>query len=112
MTVCAPARAAFLCGGGAAAAGAAALSGEVAVALFVVLLVLAGAGVAWFAILMREPVWRPPGRRARRAIPSYRAAAEKPPAAISAPHRLHPVIDGTGLVVREQVPRQRDGEGR
>ena len=111
ITVCAPTKAAMIAAPVvvpvAGAVTVAAIGGDVLVIAYVVLVVLVVTGIAVFIHFMRQPVWRPPKPLRRHAIPSYRAVAENPPAAISERH----VIPGV-VISRAEVPRQRDGGGR
>ena len=112
ITVCAPTKAAMLTAAKVAvpvagAVTAAEVGADALVIAYVVLVVLVVAGIAVFIHFMRQPVWRPPKPLRRHAIPSYRAVAENPPAAISERH----VIPGV-VISRAEVPRQRDGGGR
>lgn len=71
-------------GGGTVAV--ASILADIAVVLLAVMSVVAVAGVAWFAVLVRQPLWKPsePRRAALpQRIPSYRVTAEKPRRALS-----------------------------
>jgi hypothetical protein len=112
--VCAPAKAAMLAGppvavvGGAAAVAYA--GGDVVIAAVVVLVVLVMAGIGVFIVLATQPTWKPPDARKSRRVPSPAGVAGRPSAAVSEPRVArgwHPMIDGTGFVIR-----QRDNERR